>query len=117
MITTSNFARHKTKPNGIGIALSPPFWYQGPSYPPLFPSWDMIVRYKSDIENSQITNAIETYIYSYYNEVLSKLDPYRVYADLRGKTALCYEKRGEFCHRRVFADWMWETTGNVIFEI
>jgi uncharacterized protein (DUF488 family) len=35
----------------------------------------------------------------------------------RGLVLLCYEPAGEFCHRRVFARWWEEQTGEVIPEL
>jgi uncharacterized protein (DUF488 family) len=42
-----------------------------------------------------------------YQEILDRLDPRKVYQEL-GEDAilLCFEKAGEFCHRRLVAEWL-----------
>jgi len=42
-----------------------------------------------------------------YQEILDRLDPRKVYQEL-GEDAilLCWEKPGEFCHRRLVAEWL-----------
>lgn len=57
----------------------------------------------------------ETYTRRYTSEVLSRLNPKKIYAEeivhiarLRGKTKavlLCYEAPEKFCHRHLVADW------------
>ena len=57
----------------------------------------------------------ETYTRRYSLEVLSRLNPQKIYAEeiahiarLRGKTKavlLCYEAPDKFCHRHLVADW------------
>ena len=46
------------------------------------------------------------YIEQYYKEVLSKLDPTKIYNKLDHKILLCYEDGTEFCHRHVVAEWL-----------
>ena len=58
---------------------------------------------------------IETYTRRYSSEVLSRLNPQKLYAEeiahiarLRGKSKavlLCYEAPDKFCHRHLVADW------------
>jgi uncharacterized protein (DUF488 family) len=42
-----------------------------------------------------------------YQKILDRLDPRKVYDEL-GEDAilLCWEKPGEFCHRRLVAEWI-----------
>jgi len=48
----------------------------------------------------------------YFAEILSKLDPAKVAAELDGKILLCFEKpNGEFCHRRMVAEWLHDALG------
>jgi uncharacterized protein YeaO (DUF488 family) len=35
----------------------------------------------------------------------------------RGLVLLCFEKPGQFCHRRVLAEWIEEQTGQVVPEL
>ena len=54
------------------------------------------------------------YIEEYYKQVLSKLDPERVYRKLDNSTLLCYEDPDDFCHRHVVAAWFNLLLGNTI---
>jgi len=100
---TSYFAKYKGS-NGVNIAIKPAPGFNGESYPDLFPKWSFLKQYKKDGDEN-------SYIESYRTEVLSKLDPQKVYADLKDKTILCWEKSGSFCHRRIVAHWLQQHTG------
>lgn len=96
----------------ISIALWPPKYYQGAAMSFLAPKrWMM---------QSGVTR--EQYIEGYRMEVLGHLAPESVIQSIgylsKGKDAalLCYEKPGDFCHRRLLADWMLEQTGLEIPE-
>ena len=93
---TSNFARNSKDPNAVAISQGVPRWYKGRRYMPLAPSRELI-----KIEDEQLFRPL------YDKQVLSKLDPQQVYADL-GPDAimLCWESPGKFCHRRVVAEWL-----------
>lgn len=79
-------------------------YFNGPSYPALFPTWEMIN-----------CGDEKKYEKMYREQVLSKLDPMDVWLDL-GEDAilLCYEsiakiESGEtFCHRHMVARWLEE---------
>ena len=115
-IYTSYFARQaKLKEAGIvpiGIAIWPPRFYQGLSYQVLAPRRYMMA--------DNVTR--EQYIEMYFRDVVGKLSPEKVISDIErlsgGKDAalLCYEKPGDFCHRRLFAEWMLKSTGLDIKE-
>ena len=93
---TSNFARSANDPNAVAISQGIPRWYKGRRYPRLAPSWELI-----RIEEKELFTAL------YRKNVLDKLDPQEVYADL-GEDAvlLCWESPGKFCHRRIVAEWL-----------
>ena len=44
-------------------------------------------------------------VQEYWNQVLSKLDPEKVFRDLDYSVLLCYEPNTEFCHRHIVAAW------------
>lgn len=104
-MNTSYFASKKIlKPDLklVSISKKPPEWFtlSHKIYKPLCPSWDLVVSYKS----GEITK--EEYTTRYYNEILNNLDPAKTYQELEEDAILlCYEKSGEFCHRRIIADW------------
>jgi hypothetical protein len=65
----------------------------------------------------------ERHVELYHREVLSKLDPRKTFDELQelGHGAepilLCREKPGEFCHRRLVAEWFGEKLGVNVPEL
>ena len=61
------------------------------------------------------------YIWTYYDKVLSKLDPEVIYKHFCDDDSivgfLCYEKADEFCHRHVASAWMELLTENMVPEL
>lgn len=107
---TSYFAKYRyhNLGNGISIALSAPIEIE--TYPDLFPTWELLTEYKH-------TKNKEKYIKIYQEEILDKLEPHKVYEDLKNKIALCWEKPDDFCHRHLVADWLLSTLGVTIKEL
>jgi hypothetical protein len=106
---TSYFAKYNRE-DGINIALIKPKFFKGESYPDLYPTWNILKKYKK-YHNKEL------YVYEYQKYILSKLDPYQIYNDLKNNVLLCYEKSGDFCHRRIVAAWIEKHTGNKVKEI
>jgi uncharacterized protein (DUF488 family) len=108
---TSYYSKYKGL-NAVSISLSKPQWYQKTcrQYKKLAPSWDLLNKYKKDKDE-------EFYIKQYYETVLNKLDAKTVYEEL-GEDAvlLCWEKSGDFCHRRLVAEWLQDKLGIEITE-
>jgi uncharacterized protein (DUF488 family) len=54
-----------------------------------------------------------------YQEILDRLDPRKVFYDDLGEDAilLCWEKPGEFCHRRLVAEWIEAALGVKVPEM
>ena len=79
--------------------------YQGECYPELAPKlsfwkvWHDNIGKISEEENNRY------YVQEYWNQVLSKLDPEKVFSDLDYSVLLCYEPNTEFCHRHIVAAW------------
>ena len=101
---TSYFSNLANVANPLSICGGPPDWYTGPQYKILAPKKSFFFRYKSGELDE------EGYISEYYRLVLDLLDPAEVFKYLSEKygddvTLICYEKPGEFCHRRIVADW------------
>ncbi len=107
---TSYFFRMSTHPDAVSIAHFTPASFLGKEYKKLAPPLWLIHLWKQE----KITK--ESYIKIYYREVLDKLNPAEVLNDL-GLSAilLCYCKPGEFCHRKLVADWL-NTTLNLGVE-
>lgn len=107
MIYTSYFARLKQLPKNItpiSICGKAPDWYKGLQYKKLAPKYDFFMEWKKNHDD-------DYYIKCYNKQVLDKLDPAIVYAELCDKTApdiclLCYEKPSDFCHRHLVAKWL-----------
>lgn len=108
MITTSYFAKSSKLPNAVAISRWPPKWYQGRRYEPLAPPvWLM----KADISDEEA-------VVAYRERVLAHLDPYEVVQDVGPNAVLlCFERPGEYCHRRVVAKWLHEQLGIVVREL
>ncbi len=57
------------------------------------------------------------YVEAFYNKVLKKLEPRKVFDALGENTVLlCYEKPTDFCHRFLVAGWLELSLGVVIDE-
>lgn len=93
--------------NAVAISRGIPEWYKGRVYKALAPSWDLVR-----------INDTEEYTRRYRNEVLNRLDPKKVYKDLGDDAILlCWEKPGDFCHRRIVAEWLENELGIIVPEI
>ena len=105
---TSYFGSTKWKGlNTVAISQGVPTWYEGRVYRALAPSWELV----------KLTDT-EEYAKRYKCEVLSRLDPQKVLEDLGDNAILlCWEKAGEFCHRRLVAEWLNETLGMEVEEL
>jgi L-rhamnose isomerase len=87
----------------VNIASKHPSWWKGESYRVLFPSWSLVKSYKESLDS-------DVYTEGYCRAILDKLDPSKVYDQLtlgshRRVVLLCWEKPGDFCHRRLVAEW------------
>lgn len=79
--------------------------YKGTCYPKLAPKlsfwkkWHENIGVVSEEENNKF------YIEEYYKQVLSFLNPEKVYEELDNSILLCYEDSDEFCHRHIVSAW------------
>ena len=103
MIQTSYYQKSGSLPNAVGISQGVPKWYIGALYKKLAPPWEIV-----KIENEA------TFRRLYHEMVLSKLNPVHVADDLEGKVLLCWELPGQFCHRRLVAEWLEK---NLLIEV
>lgn len=112
-IYTSYFAMQK-KIDMLGLTtfsisrLHPKF-YKGEVFWKLAPSSSILTQYK---EGPQNEGAQKVYTYRFQHEVLDRLDPKDIYAELSVLSGghdivlLCYEKSSDFCHRHLVAKWL-----------
>lgn len=106
---TSYFSKYK-ETNGVSIALGTPEWFSGQIEVRLQPTWDMI----KGIKTGNISK--EFYEKIYYDNILSKLDPNDIYYKYKNSVLLCWERIGEFCHRRIVASWIEKSIGIEVEE-
>lgn len=103
-MNTSYFGSNKIKGLSDLVSIS----YKPPEYflsivkicKPLCPSYDLVMSYKNGI--------ITEYEYTreYHRQILDGLDPKTMFKKLgENSILLCYEKSGDFCHRRIVAKW------------
>jgi hypothetical protein len=105
-IKTSYFAASGKKPEAISIAVGSPRWMPHiDKFPELNPTREMLKMSGKDY-------AVE------YDKILAKLNPHEIAMRLNGRIMLCWERPGEYCHRRIVADWLMKNCpGLVVPEI
>ena len=111
---TSYLAKKATDPKSVAICAWVPHWFRVPKrYPDLAPTMEMVKKYKAgEIDNTEYTE-------TYFEIVLDKrgLKAQQIVDDMDdGTIMLCFEKPGEFCHRRLVAKWVESETGLVVPE-
>lgn len=79
--------------------------YEGKCYPALAPKIGFWKEWKNNIGKVSFEENTKFYIKEYWNQVLSKLDPEKVFRELDNSILLCYESNMEFCHRHIVAAW------------
>lgn len=111
-IYTSNYARHGRTPTAIAISAAPPDWFTGMRLPALAPTWNILNAYK----HGNMTE--KEYTIQYLHLLLTReFDPEMFVSACRNDTfLLCYESPGDFCHRRILAEWIELKTGVTIPE-
>jgi len=110
-LNTSYFAKSGKHPKAVCIAAGRPHFYKGRIYTKLGPKLWFFKKYKKDGDEAFYTK-------QYHKEVLSKLNPIKVYKEL-GKDAilLCWEGPDKFCHRHIVAEWLSINLGITITEL
>ena len=113
MIYTSNFATCMNTEGAVSIAGAAPQGFRGRQYRKLAPKLEFFKKYKEDGDT-------EHYVKCYQAQVLDTLNAQRVWQELNDPLGdvflLCYEKPGEFCHRRLVAQWFELNLGIVVPE-
>lgn len=107
-----NIIHLQDKLNLVSIAGAAPYWYTGRTYRALAPR-------RVDFDAYMETHDVDAYVKAYKSKVLDKLNPEDVLYNQLGITAtiICYEAPGQFCHRRLVADWLTNATGIEIPEL
>lgn len=113
---TSYFANLANVVNPLSISMMPPTFFVGNSFPELAPKASFLWAYKrGDIDAAGYTERFKEL-------VLRPLDAQTVYDHListygEDVTLLCFEKPGDFCHRRLVADWFKAEIGIEVPEL
>jgi hypothetical protein len=116
MLTTSYFAKSSYIETPVSISIKPPRWFTGKHFPLLAPPFDLVTAFK----HNRITE--QEYTEYYLEKILDPLNPIAVYDQIistfgENPTLLCYEKSGDFCHRRIVAVWFELTIGITVPEL
>lgn len=111
-VYTSNYARHNGNPKAIAISCTVKDWIDVPLHiKELAPTWQMVQAHRDgNLSNDEYKIQ--------YLELLEKrnIDP-KIFEQMEdGTMLLCYESPGDFCHRRILAEWVESKTGFVIPE-
>jgi len=103
MIYTSYYSNYRNFPDNfepVSVSLYPPKGFNGIIIEELAPTNSILM----DFKNGKINEF--NYIQRYYTEVLSKLNPHQIAKKLNNKILLCFEKKGDFCHRHIITEWL-----------
>lgn len=104
---TSYFAKVKKLPPDlvpVSIARGSPRGFSGRKELRLAPTWAMLKMKKPEYDAA-------------FAAILAKLDPAEIYQTLgTNAVLLCWEKPGEWCHRRLVAEWLEESLDMEISE-
>lgn len=116
MISTSYFANIKNIENPLSISGKAPVWYTGPCLKILAPKYWFFLQYKNGEINA------DQYTEYFIKEVLDPLNPQETLDKIiqlagQNATLLCYEKPGDFCHRRIVAQWLEENLNIKVEEL
>jgi len=107
---------------GVSVCIYPPIDWNGLRFLPLEPERSMFYA----IKNKQLNQ--KKYEQLYKENVLSKLDPQKIYNMFRDNVLLCWEEpifdknyniinEGDgFCHRHIISKWIWENLNIEIKE-
>jgi uncharacterized protein YeaO (DUF488 family) len=98
----STLAKYSLVPQCVSISASAPKSFPGLRYTALAPTWELLTDIKANKINEQQYS--ERYIALLEQR---NITPEKLYHDLPdGAILMCYEKTGDFCHRRVLAGWL-----------
>lgn len=111
---TSYFGNLRNIKVPLSISQYPPEWYDGPELKMLAPPRDLLKAAHNGLSH-------EDYTRIYKEQVLSKIDPRELYDAIIEEYGdevmlLCFEKPGDFCHRRLVAEWFQENLNIEVAE-
>lgn len=96
----------------ISIAGKKPNWINIKEYKTLAPKYEWWKEWTDKFHNNPDSDkSVAWYMAKYYETVLDKLDPCKIYNELLNLTdrkdvvLLCYETPDKFCHRHIVSKW------------
>lgn len=111
MVETSSFRRAKGDPRCVAISARVPKGYSNRRCKKLAPPYWMVRKSKS----GEITD--EEFERQFTEYVLEKLDAREILDEIGDDAVLlCWEKAGEFCHRKLVAEWLSRELGIEVKE-
>jgi hypothetical protein len=115
-LKTSYFAKLSQVRAPLSISGRAPDFYKGPQFKTLAPKYEFFAAYKAGEIDS------DGYTSEFRRLVLAPLNPRLLYDRLHAEhgpevTLLCYEKPGDFCHRRLVAEWFEQELGVSVPEL
>lgn len=119
MIYTSSYNECKTKYKTYSIShdKGKDANYKGKCYPALAPKLTFWRKWKENRGKISEEENNRYYVEEYWKEVLSELNPEKVYRELDESILLCYESNEKFCHRHIVAAWFEILLGVKVPEI
>ena len=119
-IHTSNYAKarkmDKSKFLLVSISIFPPKDWRGLNARELAPSHELLKAYHNGMSESDYEKEYRKQI-SNLNNLHSQFEWMAQKANGRDIVLLCYEKVGDFCHRHILSDIIYEKYGYRIKEI
>lgn len=108
---TSYFAKSGNNPRAVAISNGTKGFDRIRKCEALIPPWWLVDQLKRKETTAEEFTRI-------YRAQLDKLNPRLIAAQLGDEAILlCWEKPGDFCHRRIVADWLKETMDMNVPEI
>lgn len=119
-IHTSNYSKarklDKSKYLFVSISIYPPKGWSGLNAPELAPTHELLKAYHNGMSESDYEREYRKQI-SHLKNIRSQFESMAQKANGRDIALLCYEKVGEFCHRFILSDIIYEEYGYRITEI
>ena len=110
---TSYFGNLRNIAVPLSISQYPPKWYDGPQLKMLAPPRGLLLASKAGLGHDEYTTI--------FNRHLEQFDAREVHDAIVEEygpdvTLLCFEKPGDFCHRRLVAAWFETALGVSVVE-
>jgi hypothetical protein len=113
-IYTSSYSLNGNSPNAIAISHVIPEYYGGATLSKVAPSSEILNKFRNDWFDNKPFDYKEAYLNLLQERGITAQGLIDEIPD--GSVLLCYEPAGEFCHRRILAEWIEQETGMEIPE-